>query len=37
MEPKGKGDYWLLMQSGKKVSASRSYMKYFTENFQDIG
>ena len=33
MEPKGKGDFTLLLKSGKKIAASRSYMKTFTSRF----
>jgi len=33
LEPKGKGDYTLILKSGSKVAASRSYMKDFKTRF----
>ncbi len=33
LEPKGKGDYTLLLKSGLKIAASRSYMKDFKARF----
>jgi two-component system LytT family response regulator len=36
LEPKGKGDYILLLKSGLKISASRSYMKDFKSRFSGV-
>ena len=36
MEPKGKGDYRLILESGIKIDASRSYMKDFSTQFYGI-
>ncbi|NQZ89886.1 MAG: LytTR family transcriptional regulator DNA-binding domain-containing protein [Colwellia sp.] len=33
LEPKGKGDYTLVLKSGSKIAASRSYMKDFKSRF----
>jgi len=33
LEPKGKGDYTLILKSGSKIAASRSYMKDFKARF----
>ena len=33
LEPKGKGDYTLLLKSGSKIASSRSYMKDFKTRF----
>lgn len=33
LEPKGKGDYTLILKSGSQISASRSYMKDFKTRF----
>lgn len=36
MEPKGKGDYTLILHAGSRVSASRSYMKRFKTRFYGV-
>jgi len=36
LEPKGKGDYTLLLKSGLQISASRSYMKDFKSRFSGV-
>lgn len=36
LEPKGKGDFTLILKSGMKIASSRSYMKYFKSRFPGI-